>query len=70
MSDDCAIKQDFLLFLSCLLWALFGGGLFGLLGGLLLGLFDLLDLRFLGLNSLEATRCTNSLDLGDLFVCD
>ena len=55
-----------LFFLSCRLWALYGRRLLGLLG--LFG--DLLDLRFLGDNSLEATRFTNSLDLGNLFVSD
>merc|ERR550539_670589 len=71
-------------FLGSLLWGLFGSGLLGLLWGLFgSSLLDLLDGLLLGLgcllgllglsgllDSLETTRCTGSLGLGDFLALD
>merc|ERR550539_664041 len=71
-------------FLGSLLWGLFGSGLLGLLWGLFgSSLLDLLDGLLLGLgcllgllglsgllDSLETTRCTGSLGLGDFPALD
>merc|ERR550539_132179 len=55
-----------------LLWGLFGSSLLDLLDGLLLGLGCLLGLLWLSglLDSLETTRCTGSLGLGDFLALD